>query len=200
MIALIDNYDSFTYNLVQALRGLGAQVRVFSHDAIDLAGLRRVSPRALVVSPGPGRPEDAGVSMAAIDWFHGRVPVLGVCLGHQALCQLLGARVVHARALMHGRTSSIRHDGSGLFQGLPSPLEAARYHSLAVDPASLPEQLRPCAWSPDGEVMAVRHVAQPTFGLQFHPESFMTPRGTGLLSAFVERARSAARPLEQVHG
>ena len=191
MILLIDNYDSFTHNLVQSLRMEGAEVQVVAHDACRASDLAARRPTGVVISPGPGRPCDAGISEAAVAAFLGQVPLLGVCLGHQALCTALGGRVVHAGHLMHGRTSSIRHDGTGLFRGLPEPFEAARYHSLAVAPGSLPDCLRACAWADDGELMAVRHRLHPAFGVQFHPESFMTGSGSLLIRNFVALTVSA---------
>lgn len=182
-LLLIDNYDSFTWNLVQAFQVLGAEVEVHRNDAltVDQALARR--PDGLVLSPGPGAPENAGLCLPLIQAALGRLPLLGVCLGHQALGQALGARVVRARRLVHGKASPIEHDGSGLFAGLPSPLPMGRYHSLAL--AELPPSLRPCAWAEDGELMAIAHRELPAWGLQFHPESVLSPQGPRLLAAFL---------------
>jgi anthranilate synthase/aminodeoxychorismate synthase-like glutamine amidotransferase len=196
-LLLIDNYDSFTYNLVQGFRALGAEVLVYRNDAIDVETARSLRPTHLVVSPGPGRPEDAGVSMEMIRAFAEAVPVLGVCLGHQSLAAVFGARIVAARTLMHGKTSSIEHDGAGVFSGLPSPLEVGRYHSLAVQDAGLPRELYVSARSEDGEIMGLRHRALPLEGLQFHPESVLTPEGNAIMANFLLTA-SAARLQESV--
>jgi len=195
MIVLIDNYDSFTYNLVQMLGGLGADIRVFRNDAITVEGVAELAPEALIVSPGPCTPKEAGISVAAIRRFSGRIPVLGVCLGHQALGVAFGAVVSHAGRIMHGKVSEVRHDGSALYAGLKSPFPAGRYHSLAVRPESLPPELVADAHSEDGEIMGMRHVADPTFGVQFHPESVLTPGGKRLLRNFLEvvAARSTGR-------
>ncbi|MEO0601978.1 MAG: aminodeoxychorismate/anthranilate synthase component II [Myxococcota bacterium] len=183
---MIDNYDSFTYNLVQAFRGLGATVDVVRNDAIDANEAVARDASHLVVSPGPGRPEDAGHSLAILEAMVGRVPILGVCLGHQCLATLFGGRVGPAATLMHGKTSALRHDGTGLFTGLPEQMEVGRYHSLAV--TELPEALRVTAHTDDGEVMAVVHREQPVHGVQFHPESVLTPQGVPLLANFLEAA------------
>jgi len=185
MILVLDNHDSFTFNLVQALGTLGAEVQVRASDAIDLAGIEALSPAGILISPGPGRPAGAGVSMQVVKELGARVPLLGVCLGHQALCEALGARVVHAQALVHGRTSRVHHDGRGLFLGLPQPFLAARYHSLVVESQSLPECLEACAFTEAGELMAVRHRSFPLHGVQFHPESFLTELGPRLLQNFL---------------
>jgi anthranilate synthase/aminodeoxychorismate synthase-like glutamine amidotransferase len=184
-VAVIDNYDSFTYNLVQHLAELGAAPEVFRNDAVGVEDLRGFD--ALVVSPGPGVPADAGISMAAIRELSGSMPVLGVCLGHQALAEAFGARVVR-HPPMHGKASWIWHDGYGLFTGLPEPLSATRYHSLVVDPGTLPPELLLAAWTPDKVVMGLRHREHPTFGVQFHPESVLTPQGKPLLRNFLELA------------
>ena len=188
MLALIDNYDSFTYNLVQALGVLGAEVRVFRNDRITVADLLALRPSALVVSPGPCTPNEAGISLEAVRAFAGRVPILGVCLGHQAVGQAFGGRVVPAPRLMHGKTSEIRHDGSALFAGVPERFEATRYHSLIVERESLPEDLVVTAETDLGEIMALRHRALPVFGVQFHPESILTPEGPKILANFLECA------------
>ncbi len=187
-VLVIDNYDSFTFNLVQALAVLGADVRVVVNDAIDVAGVRAIAPSHVVVSPGPGRPEDAGVSpdvvRAAIEGALD-ARLLGVCLGHQCLGLVSGARIVPAKRLMHGRASTITHDGRDLLAGLPQPLVVGRYHSLAVDEATLPATLEVQARTDDGEVMAMRHVSGRVHGVQFHPESILTPDGLRLLDNFL---------------
>ncbi len=185
-VLLIDNYDSFTYNLVQAFLVLGAQVEVFRNDQIEVAEALDMKPSHLVVSPGPGRPENAGVSLAMIEAFEDRVPILGVCLGHQCLVAYLGGRIVSARRLMHGKTSMIDHDGATIFSGLPKPLEVGRYHSLAAERDSVPDTLTVTARTPGGEIMAVRHRDKPMEGVQFHPESVLTPDGEVLLDNFLQ--------------
>jgi anthranilate synthase/aminodeoxychorismate synthase-like glutamine amidotransferase len=197
MIVLIDNYDSFTYNLYQYLGELGADVRVVRNDAISVPELEMLAPDGLVISPGPGTPDDAGVSLAAIEAFAGRVPVLGVCVGHQCIGQLYGAGIVRAPELRHGKTSDIYHTGKGVFAGLPNPFPATRYHSLIVDAATCPRDLEVTAWTADGLIMGVRHRELPVEGVQFHPESMLTPSGKALLANYlaqVERAR-AGRPI-----
>jgi anthranilate synthase component II len=186
-VALIDNYDSFTYNLVQYLGELGAQVVVHRHDAIDLAGLDALAPTHLVVSPGPKTPAEAGISVEAIRHFAGRVPVLGVCLGHQAIGAAFGARVVRGREPVHGKTSEIHHDGRSVFAGLDSPMTATRYHSLVVDPELAPD-LERSAWCDGDVVMGVRHRTLPVEGVQFHPESILTTAGHALLGNFLTLA------------
>jgi para-aminobenzoate synthetase component 2 len=183
-VALIDNYDSFTYNLVQYLAELGAELLVYRHDAIDLEGLERLEPTHIVVSPGPKTPSEAGISIDAIRHFAGRVPVLGVCLGHQAIGQAFGAKVVRGREPVHGKTSEIFHDGRSVFSGLDNPLTATRYHSLVVDP-DLAAELECSAWCDGDVVMAVRHRTLPVEGVQFHPESILTPSGKALLANFL---------------
>jgi anthranilate synthase/aminodeoxychorismate synthase-like glutamine amidotransferase len=185
VILVIDNYDSFTYNLVQYLEEMGAGVTVARNDAIDCDGIAALGPEAIVVSPGPGTPAEAGVSMAAIGRFSGVIPILGVCLGHQAIGQVFGARIVRAPSLMHGKTSAVRHDGRTIFGGLPDPIEATRYHSLVVDPASVPATLEVTATTDDGVIMGLRHRAHPTEGVQFHPESILTASGHDLLANFL---------------
>ena len=185
-VAVIDNYDSFTYNLVQYLAELGARPEVFRNDAVGVADLRGYE--ALVISPGPGEPADAGVSVEAVRALSGEMPILGVCLGHQALGEAFGGRVVR-NAPVHGKTSQIHHDGRPPFESLPDPFEATRYHSLVVDAASLPEELEASAWTDDGVVMGLRHRRMPAFGVQFHPESILTPDGRQLLRNFLEVAR-----------
>ena len=185
MIAVVDNYDSFTYNLVQYLCELGAEVSVFRNDAVSVEELARRAPKGLVISPGPGGPDDAGISLDAIRYFQDRLPILGVCLGHQCIGQAFGGRVVHAQALMHGKTSRIRHNGKGIFSMIENPMVATRYHSLAVDRSALPAELEVCAEAEDGEVMGVRHIEKPVFGVQFHPESILTQSGMRILENFL---------------
>jgi anthranilate synthase/aminodeoxychorismate synthase-like glutamine amidotransferase len=186
MLVMIDNFDSFTYNLFQYLMQLGAEVRVARNNSLTVAELEDLNPRGLVISPGPGRPEDAGITVAAIRHFSGRIPILGVCLGHQGIALAFGAKVVSARRLMHGKTSSVTADGRSLFQGIQSPFQAMRYHSLAVSREGLPEGLEVSAESEDGEIMGLRHRSHPTEGLQFHPESIMTTVGKRLLRNFLK--------------
>ncbi len=185
-VLLIDNYDSFTYNLVQALAILGAQITVKRHDKITVEEADALQPSHLMVSPGPGRPEDAGVSVAMVSNMMRRVPVLGVCLGHQAIAHALGGRIDQAQTLMHGKASPVYHDGRTLFEGLPNPFNAGRYHSLAVAEQELPEALVVSAYTSDGEIMGVRHRTLPTEGVQFHPESVLTPQGDRLLRNFLD--------------
>jgi len=187
-VLVVDNYDSFVYNLVQYLGELGADPIVRRHDAVTLDEAAKLAPDAVLVSPGPGRPEDAGVSVEMIRWAAGRIPVLGVCLGHQCIGAAWGARVERAPQVMHGKTSQIHHDGTGLFSGLSSPLEATRYHSLIVEESSLPDELEVVATSDDGLVMGLRHRDLDVEGVQFHPESILTEDGHGLLSNFLARA------------
>jgi len=187
-VLVVDNYDSFVYNLVQYLGELGADPIVRRHDAVTLDEAAELAPDAVLVSPGPGRPEDAGVSVEMIRWAAGRIPVLGVCLGHQCIGAAWGARVERAPQVMHGKTSQIHHDGTGLFSGLSSPLEATRYHSLIVEESSLPDELEVVATSDDGLVMGLRHRDLDVEGVQFHPESILTEDGHGLLSNFLARA------------
>jgi anthranilate synthase/aminodeoxychorismate synthase-like glutamine amidotransferase len=191
-VLVIDNYDSFVYNLVQYLGELGAEPVVHRHDAIDLAAAKALEPDAVLISPGPGRPEDAGLSNDAILGFAGEVPVFGVCLGLQCIGQLYGGSVVRAPQVMHGKTSLVRHNGTGVFTGLPNPLEATRYHSLVVDRASVPEVLEITAETDDGIVMGLRHRELDVEGVQFHPESILTAAGHALLENFLGRARTPA--------
>jgi len=187
VILVIDNYDSFTFNLVQAFGELGQKVEVHRNDAIDVQGVRARSPTALVLSPGPCTPAEAGISVALVESLSGTLPILGVCLGHQAIAHAFGGTVRRARTVMHGKTSLLRHPGRGLFAGLPEAPEVGRYHSLAVDEPSLPEALEATAFAlDDGEVMALRHKRHPTVGVQFHPESILTPDGPRLLKNFLE--------------
>jgi anthranilate synthase/aminodeoxychorismate synthase-like glutamine amidotransferase len=195
-VLVVDNYDSFVYNLVQELGELGAEPVVYRNDAISVEGIRAERPDAVLVSPGPGRPEDGGVSLAAIAELAGEIPLLGVCLGHQCLGQVFGARVVAAPHLMHGKTSEIHHDGEGLFAGLPNPFVATRYHSLVVDPASVPDTLVVTATSSDGVVMGLRHRELAVEGVQFHPESVLTASGPALLANFLHSlAETVATPI-----
>jgi anthranilate synthase component 2 len=188
-VLLVDNYDSFTYNLVQALGELGAEPVVFRNDAIDVAGIRAVRPDAVIISPGPGRPENSGVSLAVVSELGGEIPLLGVCLGHQCIGQAFGGLVVAAPVLMHGKTSAISHDGRGIFADLPNPFEATRYHSLVLDRDSLPEVLEITAETADGVVMGLRHRELGIEGVQFHPESILTPTGPKLLANFLDAAQ-----------
>ncbi len=185
MLLMIDNYDSFAYNLVQYLGELGETVRVVRNDEMTLAQIERLSPARIVLSPGPCTPNEAGVSLELIGRFKGRVPILGVCLGHQAIGQAFGGRVVHAKTLMHGKVSRIHHSGKGVFRDLPTPYEATRYHSLAIERASCPADLEVTAWTEDGEIMGVRHRTLPVQGVQFHPESILTQHGHALLRNFL---------------
>ncbi|MEX2356375.1 MAG: aminodeoxychorismate/anthranilate synthase component II [Thermaerobacterales bacterium] len=187
---VIDNYDSFTYNLVQALGVLGARVDVFRNDAITASEVLAAAPDRIVVSPGPCTPAEAGESVNIIKAAAGRIPVLGVCLGHQAIAGAFGGRIIRGPAPVHGKASQVDHDGRGLFRGLPSPLTVGRYHSLIVDPDSLPPELRVTARTGDGIIMAVKHVQWPLWGVQFHPESVLTPHGNTLLSNFLEEPRA----------
>jgi anthranilate synthase/aminodeoxychorismate synthase-like glutamine amidotransferase len=185
MILVIDNYDSFTYNLVQYLGELGAEVQVFRNDAISVGDMQKLKPERLLISPGPGLPDGAGVTLDAIRTFAGKIPILGVCLGHQAIGQAFGGKVVRAPYLMHGKTSEICHDSATIFQGLPYRFKATRYHSLIVDKNGLPEELEVSATTPDGVVMGLRHRRFPVEGVQFHPESVMTEHGKTLLKNFL---------------
>jgi anthranilate synthase component 2/para-aminobenzoate synthetase component 2 len=187
---LIDNYDSFTYNLVQAFAARGAEVLVYRNDAIDVDGALALEPTHLVISPGPGRPEDAGVSLAMIGAFGERIPMLGVCLGHQCLVHHFGGVIVRASRLMHGKTSMEKHDGRRLFEGLSQPFEAGRYHSLCAEHATLPAVLELTAETAEGEIMGVRHRSLPLEGVQFHPESVLTPEGNRLMANFLSMQSS----------
>ena len=185
-ILLIDNYDSFTYNLVQAFLVLGATVDVQRNDAITVDAALALAPTHLVISPGPGTPRDAGISMEMIQAFTGRIPIFGVCLGHQSLVEVFGGRVVRASRLMHGKVSPVQHDGKGVFAGLPQDFEAGRYHSLIAQPESIPAVLEVTARTAQGEIMGVRHRTQPIEGVQFHPESVLTPDGPVLMGNFLK--------------
>jgi anthranilate synthase/aminodeoxychorismate synthase-like glutamine amidotransferase len=186
-LLLIDNYDSFTYNLVQAFMVLGADVQVHRNDSIGVEEAAALAPTHLCISPGPGTPAEAGISTKMIERFAGRIPVLGVCLGHQALVEVFGGRVGRAGRLMHGKTSLVEHRGQGLFSQLPNPFEAGRYHSLIAERESLPRVLEETAWTREGEIMGVRHRELDVEGVQFHPESILTPDGPKLLAAFLAR-------------
>jgi anthranilate synthase component II len=193
MLLMIDNYDSFTYNLVQYFGELGQEVKVVRNDALDVAGIVALAPERIVISPGPCTPDQAGVSLAVLSELSGRVPILGVCLGHQSLGQAFGGRVVRAKQIMHGKTSPIHHTGRGVFAGLPTPFEATRYHSLVVERESLPDTLEITAWTEDAEggfdeIMGLRHKTLPVEGVQFHPESILTEHGHAMLRNFLESA------------
>jgi anthranilate synthase component 2 len=186
MLLMIDNYDSFTYNLVQYLGELGEEVVVRRNDEITLEEIATMNPARIVVSPGPCTPNEAGISVPLIERFAGEIPLLGVCLGHQSIGQAFGGRIIHARELMHGKTSAILHKGEGVFRSLPNPLTATRYHSLVIERESLPACLEITAWTEDGEIMGVRHKTLPVEGVQFHPESILTEHGHDLLRHFLE--------------
>lgn len=189
MILMIDNFDSFTYNLVQGFESLGGVVTVFRNDAIDIGAVRALNPSGIIISPGPGTPDSAGISVDVVRHFHAHVPILGVCLGHQCIGEAFGADIVHAGRVMHGKFSSITHDGSGLFEGIPQLFSAVRYHSLAVRRETLPPELIVSASSEDGEVMGLRHRQFPLFGVQFHPESIATDHGYTIMNNFLSRTR-----------
>lgn len=184
MLLIIDNYDSFTFNLVQYFQCLGQEVLIYAHDTIDIAMIEQLAPNYLVISPGPKGPEEAGVSLAAIKHFYRDIPILGVCLGHQCLAHAFGGKIIQAAEIIHGKTSSIRHNEQGLFCGLPNPFLATRYHSLAVDKETLPECFTIDAWAND-TIMAISHQEYPLYGLQFHPEAILTEHGFQLLSQFL---------------
>ncbi|MCK4607503.1 MAG: aminodeoxychorismate/anthranilate synthase component II [candidate division Zixibacteria bacterium] len=186
MLFLLDNYDSFTYNLVQYLSELGADVVVYRNDEITVPEIAAMNPEAIVLSPGPGRPEKAGIMNQLVIELAGKVPILGVCLGHQAIAQVYGARIGYAPVLMHGKTSKILHRGLLLFRGLPNPFVATRYHSLVVEPDSLPHQFKTTAWCDDDVIMGIEHRHLALYGVQFHPESIMTPDGKAMLGNFLE--------------
>lgn len=187
MILVIDNYDSFTYNLVQYLAELGSQVKVVRNDAVKVEAVDDLSPSHIVISPGPGRPEDAGISVDVIRRYGGRIPLLGVCLGHQAIGYAFGGRIIRAKQLMHGKTSEIHHDQQSVFRGLKNPFQATRYHSLVIERSTLPRELELSAWTKDGEVMGVRHkYLKGLEGVQFHPESILTLEGKSLLANFIK--------------
>lgn len=189
-LLLIDNYDSFTYNLVQGFLVLGAEVIVHRNDALEVAAAEALAPTHLCISPGPGTPRQAGVSIAMIRAFAGRIPVLGVCLGHQAIAEAFGGQVVRAARLMHGKTSPIEHDGRGVYAGIESPCEVGRYHSLIAAPESLPQELAVTAHTAEGEIMGLRHRRLNVEGVQFHPESVLTPQGPAMMANFLASTRS----------
>ncbi len=186
MILLLDNYDSFTYNLVQYLTELGAQVQVYRNDAISIREVQQMRPEGIVLSPGPGRPENGGIMNELVASMAGSAPILGVCLGHQAIAQVYGGKITYARRLMHGKTSEIHHNQATLFKSIPSPFVATRYHSLVVDLDSLPDEFKLTAWTDDGVIMGIEHVKQRLYGVQFHPESILTRCGMDLLRNFLE--------------
>ena len=186
MILVIDNYDSFTYNLVQYLGELGAYLKVYRNDKITLDEIKRMNPDRIVISPGPGEPKDAGISEEVILNFYKTIPILGVCLGHQAIGEAFGGRIVGARNLMHGKTSSIHHDGTGIFKALKNPFDATRYHSLVIERKNFPDVLRITAETKDKEIMALQHKKYPLYGVQFHPESILTAEGKKLLGNFLK--------------
>src|SRR3989338_2483510 len=188
MILMIDNYDSFTYNLVQYLSELGEKLVVFRNDKIRLEEIEKMKPGYIVISPGPGRPSEAGISNEIIRKFSGKIPILGVCLGHQCIGEVFGGKVVAAGKLMHGKTSMIYHSGKGIFKSIPSPFEATRYHSLIVERKSFPRALEIMAWTKDKEIMALKHKKFPVWGVQFHPESILTKEGKKLLKNFIQKS------------
>ena len=192
-VLVVDNYDSFVYNLVQELGELGAEPRVVRNDAIDVAGIRREAPDAVLLSPGPGTPDESGITLPVVRELAGEVPILGVCLGHQAVGQAFGGTVVPAPTLMHGKTSEVLHSGTGLFAGLPNPLVATRYHSLVVTPCTVPDELEVTATADDGVIMGLRHRTLAVEGVQFHPESILTPSGPTLLGNFLASLGAPAR-------
>ncbi len=189
MILMIDNYDSFTYNLVQAFQMIGEDVKVWRNDQIDLATVENLKPGAIVISPGPGNPDEAGISVEAIRRLGSLLPILGVCLGHQSIGAAFGSRVMRASRIMHGKTSLIYHDGESIYAGLPNPFEATRYHSLIVDTGSLPGSLEVSAWTKHGEIMGLRHREYMVEGVQFHPESILTDSGSQLIANFVNLSK-----------
>ena len=188
MILLIDNYDSFSYNLYQYIGSIYPEIRVVRNDALTLKEIRQMKPEAIVLSPGPGRPENAGICEEVVRSLGPEIPILGICLGHQAICQVFGARITYAKELMHGKTSQVLLGDSPIFEGISSPAKVARYHSLAADPRDFPQVLKVTARTEDGEIMAASHRAYPIYGLQFHPESAMTPAGKGMLKNFLRTA------------
>ena len=190
MLLMIDNYDSFTYNLVQYLCELGEEIEVFRNDKISIEEIEKLKPEVLVISPVPGTPQDAGISLEVIQHFAGKIPILGVCLGHQCIGESFGGRIVSAPTLMHGKTSLIHHTGKELYKDIPDPFAATRYHSLIIDRKSLPDCLEINAWTEEQEIMGVRHKEEPLFGVQFHPESILTNEGKVLLKNFLHHARS----------
>ena len=194
MILMIDNYDSFTWNLVQYLGELGADVKVFRNDQIDVPGIRAFGPDGLVLSPGPCTPDEAGCTLAAIRELSGDLPILGVCLGHQAIGQAFGGKVIRNARIVHGKASPVHHGGAGLYAGLPAPFQAGRYHSLVVERATLPPQLQVTSWTAEGEIMGLRHATLEVEGVQFHPESILTEAGKPLLANWLARLTGGGRP------
>jgi anthranilate synthase/aminodeoxychorismate synthase-like glutamine amidotransferase len=187
MILMIDNYDSFTYNLVQYFGALGEDIKVFRNDKISISAIKRLKPKKIVISPGPGRPEDAGISCDVIKEFAGKIPMLGVCLGHQCIGYVYGGRIIGAKKLMHGKTSLIYHNKKTIFKSIPNPFEATRYHSLLVQRKTLPECLEIIAWTKEGEIMGLKHKKFPLWGVQFHPESVLTKYGKDILANFLKQ-------------
>jgi len=185
MILLIDNYDSFTYNLVQMIEPMGQEIKVFRNDEIDIQSISNLKPSKLMISPGPCTPDKAGISIDAIREYGPKIPTLGVCLGHQAIGEAYGGKIIRAERIMHGKTSMISHDNKGIFKGIPNPFEAIRYHSLIVEKDSLPDCFETTAWTKEGEIMGIRHREYPVYGVQFHPESILTDAGTALLRNFL---------------
>jgi len=200
MLLMIDNYDSFTYNLVQYFGELGEDVHVVRNDEVTLGDIEALNPARICISPGPGEPREAGISVAVLKHFAGRVPILGVCLGHQAIGAAFGGRIVRARRVMHGKTDDIAHVATGIFEGLPSPFTATRYHSLAVERQALPIELEVTAWTADGEIMGLRHRTLAIEGVQFHPESILTEHGHALLGNFLHKNQAPLVPLEGFNG
>ena len=186
MILMIDNYDSFTYNLVQYLGELGQEVKVYRNDALSIKDIKKLNPKSIVISPGPGRPEDAGISCAVIEEFGGKIPILGVCLGHQAIGYSFGGKIVQAKRLMHGKVSKIYHHKKGIFKNIPNPFLATRYHSLLVEKKSLPACLEITAWTKESEIMGLKHKEYSLWGVQFHPESILTKSGKAILDNFIK--------------
>jgi anthranilate synthase component 2 len=191
MLLMIDNYDSFTYNLVQYFGELGEEVVVFRNDEITLDKIAQLKPAYIVISPGPCTPNEAGISISVVDCYRGDIPVLGVCLGHQSIGQAFGGKIIHAAQLMHGKTSPVFHHGTGVFSGLPNPFIATRYHSLVIEHATLPDCLEITAWTEDGEIMGIRHKTLAVEGVQFHPESILSEHGHLLLKNFLEQQQNA---------
>mgnify|MGYP001212005606 FL=1 len=191
MILMIDNFDSFTFNLVQGFESMGEEVAVFTNDAVSIDSIKAMSPKGIIISPGPGSPRSAGISIEVIRHFCKEVPILGVCLGHQCIAEAFGGSVVHAGRVMHGKFSPIHHDGKDLFSGLPQDFRAVRYHSLAIDRKTLPKEILACAFSDDGEIMGIRHDQFPLFGVQFHPESIATEYGHEMMGNFIAKIKEA---------
>ena len=188
MILMIDNFDSFTFNIVQAAAELGEEIIVKRNNAVSIADIREMKPQGIIISPGPGTPKSAGISLDVVHNFYEDVPIFGVCLGHQCIFEAFGGRIIHAKSVMHGKLSTIMHDGTGLFKGLPQTFRAVRYHSLAGDTSMFPPDLRVCALSDDGEIMGIAHRKYPVYGVQFHPESIATENGVDVIRRFTETA------------